>query len=492
MDEESNNNLVKEETTTLGIKATDGDINELSYKENTTNIQDFNTNSQEFNSQTEKITNEIKKNKSKSNNMNKTPIKNGMKSVTKDIKDSTFSAFQDVSNKFKKKYEYNKIKNKSNKNKNSEKQKNKRLINNNINNSSATNLNKDKNEVYLGHSCADINPSEYLKTPISSKAKNNNSSVSNNLRSSYKNISNKNKKKIEEEELNKKKGINTNNTSSEKFNPKNYINKTIYNKNKTHKNNHKISKSIHTTYNSRFNDMEKIEESTIIFSSNKKKDYSLSRKKNNITSIHNLNHRRIDNYDRFYKTKYKIYERNKSSFKEGNITSPLHRLNASMNSHSHKYNRYKYGICSSVPKIKKKNEYDPNNTIYEFNYKSKSKNKNRIRLDFNPNKQYELNSRDMQEQKKKNKLNNSVTIGKNDEKKITRLTRYMNNYNRKYTNPSHLESSVITHRKIHSNTIRELSYSPNQKYLNEKTRKERIPWKIQKKGIDDKMTSETI
>ena len=45
---------------------------------------------------------------------------------------------------------------------------------------------------------------------------------------------------------------------------------------------------------------------------------------------------------------------------------------------------------------------------------------------------------------------------------------------------------------MHSNTIRELSYSPNQKYLNEKTRKERIPWKIQKKGIDDELTSESI
>jgi hypothetical protein len=68
----------------------------------------------------------------------------------------------------------------------------------------------------------------------------------------------------------------------------------------------------------------------------------------------------------------------------------------------------------------------------------------------------------------------------------------MNNYNRQRTKPNHLESSVITHRKMHSNTIRDLSYSPKQKYLNEKTRKARIPWKIQKKGIDDKLTSETI
>ena len=60
-------------------------------------------------------------------------------------------------------------------------------------------------------------------------------------------------------------------TSSEKFNVKNYNNKNIYNKNKTNNNNHYISKSIHTTYNSKFNEMEKIEESAILFSSNKKK-----------------------------------------------------------------------------------------------------------------------------------------------------------------------------------------------------------------------------
>ena len=61
MDEENNFKLGKEETTSIGIKAIDGDINELRYKENTTNTQDFNTSSQEFNSQTEKISNEIKK-----------------------------------------------------------------------------------------------------------------------------------------------------------------------------------------------------------------------------------------------------------------------------------------------------------------------------------------------------------------------------------------------------------------------------------------------
>ena len=276
-------------------------------------------------------------------------------------------------------------------------------------------------------------------------------------------------------------------TSSDKFYVKKNNNKTIYNKN--NKSNHYTSKSIHSTYNSKFNEMEKIEESTILYSSNKRKDYSLSRKKINITSIHGLNHN--GRYFNNIKTRYKLYERNKMSFKKGNITSPPKKLNKSLNnntSHSNKYNRYKFGISSSMPKIKKQTEYDPNNTIYEFN----SKKKNRIRLDFNPNKQHEYTSNDIHDKKKNNKLNNSVNIGKSGEKKITRLTRYMNNYNRQRTKPNHLESSVITHRKMHSNTIRDLSYSPKQKYLNEKTRKARIPWKIQKKGIDDKLTSETI
>ena len=473
-------NLCKDESAIIGPKGTSSDVNEIIYKDNV---------KQEYNSNTEKLSKEIKNNNPKnSSNTNKTPIKTSKKSITKDIKESTFSAYQDISNKFKKKYEYNnKLKNHNN-----DKKLKAKIKKDNNNNSSSINLNRDRDkgkeirDGYLGHSCLDINPSDYLKTPISAKAKNNNNNdiINNNAKSSYKNINFNNKKK----------GINTNITSSDKLNPKNNNNnKSIYNKNKTYKNSHYISKSIHTTYNSRFNEMEKIEENTVIFASNRKKDYSLSCKKNNITSIYNLNHQ-LDNSEHYsnnyLKTKYKLYERNKLPFKNANITSPINKLNMSLNNnHSNKYNRYKYGIYSSVPKIKKQTEYDPNNTIYEFNFK---KNKNRIRLDFNPNKPYELTSNEVQDKKKKNKLNNSVTIGKADDKKITRLTRYMNNYNRQYTKPTHLESSVITHRKMHSNTIRELSYSPNQKYLNEKTRKERIPWKIQKKGIDEKLGSETI
>ena len=56
----------------------------------------------------------------------------------------------------------------------------------------------------------------------------------------------------------------------------------------------------------------------------------------------------------------------------------------------------------------------------------------------------------------------------------------------------HLESSVIVYKKKSPYKIRDLSDSPKQKYLNEKTRNNRIPWKIKKKGIDDKLDSLSI
>ena len=51
----------------------------------------------------------------------------------------------------------------------------------------------------------------------------------------------------------------------------------------------------------------------------------------------------------------------------------------------------------------------------------------------------------------------------------------------------HLESSVIINRHKSPIGIRELSESPKQKYFNIKTRYARIPWKIKKKAIDEKV-----
>ena len=55
-----------------------------------------------------------------------------------------------------------------------------------------------------------------------------------------------------------------------------------------------------------------------------------------------------------------------------------------------------------------------------------------------------------------------------------------------------LESSVIVKRYKSPLSIRELSESPKQKYLNRKTRLTKIPWKLKKKGLDSKMDSKQI
>ena len=60
------------------------------------------------------------------------------------------------------------------------------------------------------------------------------------------------------------------------------------------------------------------------------------------------------------------------------------------------------------------------------------------------------------------------------------------------TKKRHFESSVITYRYQSPIVIRGLSESPKQKYLNEKTRCSQLPWKIKKKGIDEKMSQEII
>ena len=69
------------------------------------------------------------------------------------------------------------------------------------------------------------------------------------------------------------------------------------------------------------------------------------------------------------------------------------------------------------------------------------------------------------------------------------------NYNKNITNSNkkrHFESSVITYRYQSPIATRGLSESPKQKYLNEKTRCSQLPWKIKKKGIDEKISEEIV
>lgn len=59
-------------------------------------------------------------------------------------------------------------------------------------------------------------------------------------------------------------------------------------------------------------------------------------------------------------------------------------------------------------------------------------------------------------------------------------------------NVRHLDSSVVQYRKKSPMSIRDLSYSPHQALLNEKSRIEKIPWKYKKKGIDSQQQNEAI
>ena len=188
-----------------------------------------------------------------------------------------------------------------------------------------------------------------------------------------------------------------------------------------------------------------------------------------------------------------IYDSNKYFLSNKKKKQKLNSLNLSLNKSTSDYpNQIKnHQVIPLGAKKRKQTEYKIDNAIYELNC-NKNKNKNRIRLNYYfPKNKYEITT--AEENKKKNRLNKSVTIGKTDEKKMTGLSIYMNNYNTKQRiKRINLESSVLTNRNVYSNTIRDLSYSPNQKYLNEKTRKERIPWKYQKKGIDNKLSTESI
>ena len=200
---------------------------------------------------------------------------------------------------------------------------------------------------------------------------------------------------------------------------------------------------------------------------------NLAKKTHIVTSINNL-HTNLENIDETNRhstknTKRKLYERNKT-YLDGSVSSPHNPLNMSMNI-TNNHHLFKYGPSSSVP--------DKN--------LQKKHNKNKIRLNL-------INFRNETNKRNKSNLNNSMTIGKTDSKKLTEFKKY-DNFSKKniHRRPKYLESSVVTYRRKNtSNVIRDLSFSPKQLYLNEKTRKSRIPWKIQKKGIDEKLTSETI
>ena len=426
----------------------------------------------EFKSETEKVGLEILKNNKlqKDKSGKKTPIKNNKKYITKESKQSTLKLYQKNSSKFKSKNKKN-----SDYLKNIKKNKKEKNFTNAI-------LQKETKERYSVNSCINIKTANYLKTPNNHKNKINNYRLNNNIINSHKNINNERNGKNILDEIKTKKGNYLNTSTSDKFSNLKY-----YNIRQPLKHIDNISKSIRTSYNTKYNESKKKEKNIKLLTSNKKKDYSLYHKKNNITNILGLNYKELNSLEN---SRINDLSDSKLILKNNKKNNLINSLNLSLNKSSSNSKLFKN---SGYPlnKTKNINEYQIENTIYEFKNKNIKK-KNRIRLDYNPNKNLELVSSGNNDKKKKNGLNKSVTIGKTDDKKITGLSIYMNNYNKPKARQVNLESSVLTQRKIYGYSIRDLSYSPNQKFLNEKTRKERIPWKYHKKGIDNKLTTETI
>ena len=111
-----------------------------------------------------------------------------------------------------------------------------------------------------------------------------------------------------------------------------------------------------------------------------------------------------------------------------------------------------------------------------------------------------------------NNILKSIIGNENDDKKIINISpknakkynKSLNNIDKKILNinvgnnkmnkkkSKHLESSVIIKRHKSPIGIRELSESPKQKYFNNKTRYVRMPWKIKKKAIDEKVEPNLI
>ena len=213
---------------------------------------------------------EIKENKFKNKKEeikeSKTPIKNNKIYLIQ----STLEIYRKSSNN---------VKNKHKKNKNSVLKNEKEKDKNSIKNTKNINTKSEKYEEHIGNSCINIKTNNYLKTPL----KINNYQMKNTIRNSLKNIYN-NERNINKIIFNKKNNFLNSSTSDKLTNLKQYT------KSKPTK---KISESIHSIYNTKYNESKIKDESIILFSSNKKSDYSLYDKKINVTSILGLNHNRL-------------------------------------------------------------------------------------------------------------------------------------------------------------------------------------------------------
>ena len=102
-----------------------------------------------------------------------------------------------------------------------------------------------------------------------------------------------------------------------------------------------------------------------------------------------------------------------------------------------------------------------------------------------------LNNFSQKQQQQQQKYKKQLSL--NNEKKNNNNNN-INKIHKKTINKKNLESSVLTLRNVNKSPhlIRDISDSPKQYLLNEKTRLSRIPWKEKKKGLDLDLTSDDI
>ena len=103
-----------------------------------------------------------------------------------------------------------------------------------------------------------------------------------------------------------------------------------------------------------------------------------------------------------------------------------------------------------------------------------------------------LNNFSQKQQQQQQKYKKQLSLNNNEKKNNNNNN--INKIHKKTINKKNLESSVLTLRNVNKSPhlIRDISDSPKQYLLNEKTRLSRIPWKEKKKGLDLDLTSDDI
>ena len=297
------------------------------------------------------------------------------------------------------------------------------------------------------------------------------------------------------DDLNKDNGFNTDRTRNI-FNLKKQScfdqekDNNIFSNNNHSINNNKLKRKVndsninnntsHLTIKSEQNNLKKI----------KIKDYYLKRKKKDnsnkkdlINDSYSINCNKINNSIAQTTLSNNINNYIDSSLMINTHKKNTSRINVTMRNRKIKERDFDYmhkkmntSISSSINKLKGQGELK-RKISNSKNYSNDNHNKldSLIKVGFAPNYKIRGNYSLSKEKNKNKKENNSI----NKDKKIIKKSH-------------NLESSVVLYRKKSPYKIRDLSDSPKQKYLNEKTRNNRIPWKIKKKGIDEKLDSLSI